>query len=51
MIEFHVDDHPSLQDLANKKYPVLGGGMSVRAPPGAKPIIVLGQDEAVFSEN
>jgi len=51
MIEFHVDDHPSLQDLANKKYPVFGGGMSVQAPPGSKPIIVLGQDEAVFNEN
>ena len=51
MVEFHVDDHLSLQDLANKKYPVFGGGMSVRAPPGSKPIIVLGQDEAVFNEN
>jgi hypothetical protein len=50
MIEFHVDDHPSLQDLANKKNPVFGGGMSVRAP-GSKPNIVLGQDEAVFNEN
>ena len=25
--------------------------MSVQAPPGSKPIIVLGQDEAVFNEN
>ena len=31
MIEFHVDDHPSLQDLTNKKYPVFGGCMSVWA--------------------
>jgi hypothetical protein len=51
MIEFHVDDHPSLQDLANKKHPVFGGGMNDQSPAGAKPIIVLSQDEAVFNAN
>jgi len=29
MIKFHIDDHSSLQDLANKKYHVFGGCMSV----------------------
>ena len=51
MVEFHVDDHNDLQAYADKKYPEFGGPVSVRAPPGVKPIIVFGQDEAIYNQN
>jgi hypothetical protein len=51
MIEFHVDDHSELQKLAEQKYPGFGGCVSVRSDPGAKPIIMFGQDEAIYNQN
>ena len=51
MIEFHVDNHEQLQQLASEKYPDYGGMKSVRALPGCKTAIIFGQDEAIFSEN
>ena len=49
MIEFHVDDHDCLQVLANDKYGSFGGNVSVRASPG-NPIIIIGQDESIYSQ-
>lgn len=51
MIEFHVDDHERLQTYANEtlKCP-FGGNLSVRMPENSKPLIILGQDESVFSQ-
>jgi hypothetical protein len=42
MIEFHVDDHPQLQVIADRKHPRFGGKISVQLPPGSKPIILVG---------
>ena len=41
MIEFHVDDHDYLQAYEDKKYPDFGGSVSIRTPPGVKPVIFL----------
>jgi hypothetical protein len=51
MVEFHVDDYELFQDIANEKSPEFGGNISVRAVQGAKPIIVFGQDEAIYNQN
>ena len=47
-VEFHVDDHDCLQDLANTKYGALGGNVSVRKAVDQKPLIIFGQDESIF---
>ena len=44
MVELHVDDHVSIQKIANEKYGEFGGTTSVRKPDGAKPVIMFGQD-------
>jgi hypothetical protein len=49
MVEFHVDSHEKLHELANKKYK-FGGCVSVRRPPGKKECIIFGQDESVFNQ-
>ena len=52
MIEFHVNDHKKLMEMANEdrnKYP-FGGSLSVRKPAGTKPLIVFGQDEAIMKQ-
>lgn len=49
MIEFHVDDHKMLTELANNKYP-FGGNLSVRRPADLKPLIAFGQDEAIMKQ-
>ena len=51
MVELHVDDHVSIQKIANEKYGEFGGTTSVRKPDGAKPVIMFGQDEAAYSQN
>lgn len=43
MLEIHVD-HVDLDDVP-------AGNVSVRAPAGSKPILVLGQDECIFRAN
>ena len=51
MVEFHVDDHDFLHDLAEEMgYGLMGGNLSVRMPPGSKPLMVFGQDECVFNQ-
>ena len=49
MIEFHVDNHPCLQEWANNKYGNFGGNISVRVT-NQKPIIIFGQDESLFNQ-
>ena len=51
MNEFHVDDHEEMQKVADGKHPEFGGSISVRARLGEKPIIIFGQDEAIFNQN
>ena len=51
MVEFHEDDHELFQDIANKKSPEFGRNITDRAVQGAKPIIVFGQDEAIYKQN
>jgi len=51
MIEFHVDDHDFLHGLAIEMgYGLYGGNLSVRRPPGSKPLMLFGQDESVFNQ-
>jgi hypothetical protein len=49
MLEFHVDDHNKLSELANDKYN-FGGCVSVRCKAGRKELIIFGQDESVFNQ-
>ncbi|KAK1743974.1 hypothetical protein QTG54_005571 [Skeletonema marinoi] len=48
MLEFHVDKHKRLQEIANLKYGAYGGRTSTRMDPNHKPVIIFGQDEAIF---
>ena len=50
MVEFHVDEHVSFQDLASTTG-MYGGNLSVRKMPGDRPIISFGQDECIFKQN
>ena len=47
-IEFHIDNHPSLSTLA-EIHP-FGGNLSVCKPSNSKPLIILGQDEAIYKQ-
>ena len=49
MFEFHVDKHQRLQEIANEKYGAFGGRVSIRKKDGDKPVIIFGQDEAIFN--
>lgn len=51
MIEFHVDDYDFLHELVEEMgYGLFGGKLSVRMPPGLKPLMIFGQDESVFNQ-
>ena len=45
MVEFHVDYCHGITGLKDE-----APHMSVRAPPGSKPLMILGQDECVFTQ-
>ncbi|KAL7532560.1 hypothetical protein ACHAWF_008635 [Thalassiosira exigua] len=49
LIEFHVDDHETFIERGAQLHP-FGGNLSVRKPAGRKPLIVVGQDEAIFKQ-
>ena len=49
VFEFHVDKHERLQQIANEKYGAFGGRVSIRKKPEDKPVIIFGQDEAIFN--
>lgn len=51
MVEFQVDDHEALQDLANQKNLKFGGSISVRAEPGRKAMIVFIEDKAIHNQH
>jgi hypothetical protein len=46
--EYHVDDHPDW--MTPLQHLPFGGNLSVRKPPDVKPLIILGQDEAIFRQ-
>ena len=48
MMEFHVDSHPWFQKHFD--YYSLGGNLSVRKHPEAKPLVIFGQDESIFKQ-
>jgi hypothetical protein len=51
MVEFHVDDYDILDSIAEEMgFGIFGGNLSVRKPPGVKPIMIFGQDESVFNQ-
>ena len=52
MVEFHVDDHSFLHDVAHEMgHGLMGGKLSVRKPASSiKPLMIFGQDECVFSQ-
>jgi hypothetical protein len=52
MVEFHVDDHSFLHDVANEMgYGLMGGNLSVRKPElPSKPLMIFGQDESVLNQ-
>ena len=51
MYEFHVDcAQKQLADYVSDELRARGGNLSVRKPPDDKPLIILGQDEAVYKQ-
>ena len=49
MYEYHVDDHRDFQEKCN--HLPYGGNLSVRKPSNQKPLMILGQDEAIFKQS
>jgi hypothetical protein len=52
MVEFHVDDHDFLHDIAKEMgYSSMEMNLSaVRKPESSKPLMIFGQDESVFNQ-
>ena len=48
LVKYHVDYHANFQRMGADAHD-FGSLLSVRMPPGSKPVIVIGQDEAIFS--
>ena len=46
-IEFHVDD---VHSVCEQNIGPFGGNVSIRSPPGSKPVIIFGQDESIFNQ-
>jgi hypothetical protein len=53
MLEFHVDSAKGAlaEFIDGELEKRLGANLSVRKPAGTKPIIMVGQDEAIFQQN
>ena len=49
MVEFHVDSHEDFHALGAEQHE-FGGRLSHRIPDGANPVIIFGQDEAIFKQ-
>jgi len=47
MVEFHVESSDAFDEWRETQF--MGGGLSVRMPFGTRPLIVSGQDEAIFN--
>ena len=50
MFEFHVDSSKELIDFVPQEMQKFGGNLSVRKPQNEKPLIRIGQDEAIFHQ-
>jgi hypothetical protein len=51
MVEFHVDDHEFLHDVAEEMgFGLFGGNLSVRKSPDVRPLMIFGQDESAYSQ-
>jgi hypothetical protein len=46
-IKFHVDD---VHSVCEHNIGPFGGNVSIRSPPGSKPVIIFGQDELIFNQ-
>ena len=49
MVEFHVDSHEDFHALGTKQHD-FSGRLSHRFPEGANPVMIFGQDEAIFKQ-
>ena len=47
MVEYHIDD---VADIESEQVSSAPRTMSVRAPEGSKPLVIIGQDEALFGQ-
>ena len=47
MVEYHVDDCKIIKTL---ELPPHGGNLSVRKPVDQPPVMIIGQDEAIFKQ-
>lgn len=52
MVEYHVDTLPKFQDIidASGERGKYGGWLSVRMETGERPVVCIGQDEAIFKQ-
>ena len=51
MIEFQIDDLDLFHEhTVTMGFDSFGGNLSVRKPPGVKPLMIFGQDESVYSQ-
>jgi hypothetical protein len=52
MVEYHVDALPKFQEIvdASGERGKYGGWLSVRMNPGERPVVCIGQDEAIFKQ-
>jgi hypothetical protein len=51
MVEFHVDDHEFLHDVAEEMgFGLFGGNLSIRKSPDVRPLMIFGQDESAYSQ-
>ena len=51
MVELHIDDLYAYDDSDTSNLPLigpLGDNVSPRIPPNQKPVIIIGQDEAIY---
>ena len=47
-LEFYIDNHPEFTKMA--EIIPMGGNLSVRLKPHEKPLIIFGQDKAIFKQ-
>ena len=48
--EYHIDMHYSLENYVSVKNQKYGGNLSVRFPTGARPLLLIGQDESTYHQ-
>ena len=50
MREYHVDSHPVFSLLLSEPAKAMGGNLSVRLDRSKRPLLIIGQDEAIISQ-